>query len=293
MLRIDHSIVPVSPPNDILGECPTWSEEDQSLHWIDVRGQALRCLNIESGAIRNCPMPEMVGCIAMRAAHEFLVALRSSIATFNPATGAFKTVAGPHAGIPNMRFNDGRCDRQGRFWVGSMNDVTREPVGYLYRLDGNGCVRMLDLVAVPNSLCWSPDGRTMYFSDGREPLIWAFAFDPATGTLTERREFARLAPGNSVPDGATVDDQGYVWSAIYGAGVINRYAPDGILDRVIEMPVSQPTSCAFGGPDLDTLFITTARQRLSQSELAAQPLAGALLAMRLDVRGLPEPKYAA
>jgi sugar lactone lactonase YvrE len=144
---------------------------------------------------------------------------------------------------------------------------------------------------VPNSLCWSPDGRTMYFSDGREPVIDAFDYDPATGTPSWRREFARLPAGSGVPDGAAVDADGFVWCAIYGGGAVHRYAPDGRLDRAVPLPVSQPTSCAFGGPALDTLYVTTARQRLSEEQLAAQPLAGALLALDVGVRGLPEPEF--
>jgi L-arabinonolactonase len=172
-----------------------------------------------------------------------------------------------------------------------MNDITRAPVGVLYRFDGDGLTQVLDNVAVPNSLCWSPDGRTMYFSDGREPVIHSFSYDTARGLPSQRREFARLPDGSGIPDGAAIDAEGFLWSAIYGGGAINRYAPDGRPDFVLPLPVSQPTSCTFGGPGFDTLFITTARQRLSDDELAAQPLAGALLAVQVGVRGLPEPEF--
>jgi sugar lactone lactonase YvrE len=172
-----------------------------------------------------------------------------------------------------------------------MNDVTREPVGYLYRIDRHGTTRMLDLVAVPNSLCWSPDGRVMYFADGREPIIWAFDFNTEKGTISNRRAFARTGD-IGIPDGATVDAEGFVWSAQYGDGVINRFAPDGTLNRTIAVPVTQPTCVAFGGPDYKTLFITTARQRLSLEVLAKEPLAGAILAIEPGVRGLPESRFA-
>jgi sugar lactone lactonase YvrE len=150
---------------------------------------------------------------------------------------------------------------------------------------------MLDLVAVPNSLCWSPDGRTMYFADGREPVIWAFDFDTQEGRISGRREFARMRR-EGVPDGATVDGDGHVWSAQYGAGVINRFAPDGTLVAEFAVPLTQPTCVTFGGPDYATLFITTARQRLAPEVLAKEPLAGALLSMQPGVRGLPEPRFA-
>jgi L-arabinonolactonase len=187
-----------------------------------------------------------------------------------------------------MRFNDGRCDRQGRFWVGSMDDIARGPVGHLYRIDQRGCVPMLVKVAIPYSLCWSPKGDIMYFSDGGEPVIWAFDFDVDTGEVSNRRQFARMA-GKGDPDGATVDAEGFVWSVRFGGGALNRFAPDGTLVRIIEVPVTQPSCCTFGGPNFETLYITTARQRLTSEAMAAQPLAGTLMKIDVGVRGLPEP----
>jgi L-arabinonolactonase len=272
---------------DILGECPTWHAEQQALYWIDIRAPAIRCLTYASGAIRSWTMPELVGSIALTRDGKILIALRTTIRLFDPATGHLSVVASLPAG-ENFRFNDGKCDRQGRFWVGSMDDVGRGPVGSLYRLDLSGCTAMLGEVAVPNSLCWSPDSGVMYFADGREPVIWSFAFDPERGEIADRREFVRLEDGTGIPDGATVDAEGCIWSAQYGGGVVTRYRPDGTVDRVIEVPVSQPTSCGFGGPELDILFITTASQRLSPEQRDAQPLAGALLALRPGVKGIAE-----
>lgn len=276
---------------DILGECPTWAEEEQALYWVDVRGKLVRRRNHVSGALDQWEMPDLVGCFALREAGGALVGLREGVAVLDFETGDLATIAAPHPGQPDMRFNDGRCDRQGRFWAGTMNDVTRQPVGHLYRIDARGAVPMLDLVAVPNSLCWSPDGRTMYFADGREPVIWAFDFDTQEGRISGRREFARMRR-EGVPDGATVDGDGHVWSAQYGAGVINRFAPDGTLVAEFAVPLTQPTCVTFGGPDYATLFITTARQRLAPEVLAKEPLAGALLSMQPGVRGLPEPRFA-
>ena len=272
---------------DILGECPTWHPRQQALYWVDIRAPAIRCLDYRSGAVRSWDMPELVGSLALTGDGKILAALRTTIRLFDPATGALSVVATLPAG-KTFRFNDGKCDRQGRFWVGSMDDVGRGPVGSLYRLDETGCTAMLGEVAVPNSLCWSPDGRAMYFADGREPIICRFAFDTGRGELSDRREFARLPPGMGIPDGATVDAEGYIWSAQYGGGVVTRYAPNGSVDRVVEMPVSQPTSCGFGGPDLDILFITSASQRLSPEQREAEPLAGALFAFRPGVKGLAD-----
>lgn len=290
-LRADPAIAVLTEPVDILGECPTWAEEEQALYWIDVRGKAIRRRDHKTGEIRNWPTPDLIGCFSLRDGGGAVVGLREGVATFDFSSGAFDMIAAPNAGQPDMRFNDGRCDRQGRFWAGTMNDVTRQPVGHLYRIGARGASAMLDLVAIPNSLCWSPNGSVMYFADGREPVIWAFDMDTETGDISNRRQFARMV-GEGVPDGATVDIEGFVWNAQYGGGVVNRFAPDGTLVRSIPVPVTQPTCVTFGGPDHSTLFITTARQRLAPEVLAKEPLAGAVLAIEPGVRGLPEPRFA-
>lgn len=283
--RIGHS-------NDILGEGPVWDVQQQAFYWVDIRGLALRRYDWRTGVVESWTMPEMVGSLAVRAGGGLLLAMQKAIAYFDPGTGSFEQVAAPEAGRANMRFNDGKCDRQGRFWVGSMNDVSREPAGTLYRLDRKrGCIPMVTGIITPNSLAWSPDGKTMYFSDSRSQVIAAYPFDPATGDIGAPKAFFRTEPP-AIPDGATVDAQGYVWSALYGGWRVVRIAPDGRLDRTIELPVQQPTSCQFVGPDLGVLFVTTAKQRLAPDELAAQPLAGALLAFDVGVRGVPEARYA-
>lgn len=290
-VRAGPAIAVLTEPTDILGECPTWAEEEQALYWIDVRGKAIRRRDHATGETRSWPTPDLIGCFSLRGRGGAVVGLREGVATFDFSSGAFEMIHAPHAGQPDMRFNDGRCDRQGRFWAGTMNDVTRQPVGYLYRIDERGASVVLDMVAVPNSLCWSPDGTVMYFADGREPVIWAFDLDTETGGISNRREFARIK-GEGVPDGATVDVEGFVWSAQYGGAVVNRFAPDGTLVRSIPVPVTQPTCVTFGGPDHSTLFITTARQRLAPEVLAKEPLAGTVLAIEPGVRGLPEPRFA-
>jgi sugar lactone lactonase YvrE len=244
-----------------------------------------------SGRTQSWTLPEMVGSLAIRERGGLLLAMRSSISFFDPATGALERVAAPEAGRENMRFNDGKCDRQGRFWSGTMNDLVREPSGTLYRLDPQrGCVAQFNGLRTPNSLAWSPDGRIMYFADSRSQVIHAYPYEPATGELGAPRVFHTVEPP-AIPDGATVDAEGFVWSALYGGSRVVRIAPDGRVDRTIELPVEQPTSCQFAGPNLDVLFITTARQRLTQEQLAQQPLAGALLAADVGVRGLPETRY--
>jgi sugar lactone lactonase YvrE len=223
-----------------------------------------------------------------------LVALPDRIALFDPATEKLETVAALRVRIPDHRFNDGRCDRQGRFWAGTMHNITRAPEGVLYRLDrGRGeLVTAKTGICIPNSLAWSPDGRTMYFADSLRYAIFAYDFDPSSGQMSNERTFTETrAPG--FPDGSTVDADGYLWNAEFNAGHVVRYAPDGRIDSLIELPVMRPTCCAFGGPDLDVLYVTTASQWMTESELTAQPMAGALLAIDTDVRGLPEPRLAA
>lgn len=284
-------IVRVAGATDILGEGPVWDVDDQALYWVDIRGPSVRRLDWRSQRVQSWPMPEMVGSLAVREKGALLVALKSALCFFDPGTGAFQRVCAPEADRPDMRFNDGKCDRQGRFWAGTMNDVTREPQGTLYRLDAaRGCSPMQTGIRIPNSLCWSPDGRVMYFSDSLARMIFAYSFDPGTGELGERGEFAAVEQP-AIPDGATVDAAGFVWCAHYDGWRIVRFAPDGRIDRVVELPVQRPTSVQFGGPDLDILFVTTATQKLTQEELAAQPLAGAVLLLDVGVRGLPEPRY--
>lgn len=279
----------VTQTTDILGECPLWNEAEQALYWIDIRRPAIQRWHPATDALRYWPMPDLVGSIALCGTHRVLVASRS-LHYLDTRTGELTRLPGQHAENPALRFNDGKCDRQGRFWVGTMNDRTREPVGELYRADQRGCVSIAQGLRVPNGTCFSPDGRTMYIADSDLQTIFSCPLDPATGEAGERREFATtMLP--AVPDGATVDAEGHLWVAEYGGWCIKRYAPDGSVDRVIDMPVQNPTSCTFGGPGLETLYITTASQRLSLDELARQPLAGALLALQPGVCGLPEPLF--
>lgn len=275
---------------DFLGEGPVWCPREQALYWVDIRAPAVRRM-AASGEVTTWAMPEQVGSLALREAGGILVALKSALSMFDPATGAITKVSdapGHHAGL---RFNDGKCDRQGRFWVGSMWADTPGVTGFLYRLDGTGCTAVLDGIGIPNSLCWSPDGRTMYFSDSPKRVIWAFPYDPATGAIGERRVFATVeAP--MVADGGTVDAEGYLWSAHYGGWRVTRFAPDGRVDRIVPVPASNITSCAFGGADLGTLYIVSAYQNLSDAARAKQPAAGGLFAIDVGVKGLPEARFA-
>lgn len=281
----------VGDETDILGESPLWNELEQALYWVDIRRPALRRLDHASGRVETWAMPDLVGSIAFCDDGRLLVALPDRIAAFDPVAQTLVTIALPPTQIPGHRFNDGRCDRQGRFWVGTMHNLTRAPEGVLYRLGPEGgLVPKHGGVCIPNSLAWSPDGRTMYFADSLRYTIFAYDFDPASGEMSGERVFA-TSQAPAFADGSTVDAEGCLWNAEFNGGRVVRYAPDGRIDRVVEVPTHRPTCCAFGGPNLDILFITTASQQMSADEIARQPLAGSLLAMDAGVRGLPEPRF--
>lgn len=274
---------------DVLGEGPVWDPEGQALYWVDIKAPAVQRLGPD-GAVARWAMPDVVGSLAPADDGRILVALRDRFCLFDSAGGDFTELARLRDDGEGVRANDGKCDRQGRFWLGSMDEGRKAGRGRLYRLDRGTLTAVLDGLNTPNALCWAPDGRTMYFTDSPRRAIWAFPYDPASGALGERRVFA-TCEGES-PDGATVDAEGFVWSARYGGGRVVRLAPDGRVDRVIAVPgAMQVTCCAFGGADLGTLFITTASQNLSAEQRAAQPGAGGLFACRPGVRGLPEARY--
>lgn len=282
----------IGTATDLLGESCVWSACEQALYWVDIRQPALRRLNYSDGRIDTFEMPEMTGAVGLREGGGVMLALQESIAHFDPLTSSLERVAYASDTFPNIRFNDSRVDPQGRFWAGTMDDVLRGPVGTLYRLDsGHRITAVLHPIIISNSLAFSPDGRTMYFSDTVSREILAYDLDSA-GTPSNRRVFATV-PAPATPDGSTVDAEGYLWNAEWDGARVVRYAPDGQVDRIIPMPVRHPTCCTFGGPDLTTLFVTTASLRLSAVESAAQPMAGGLLAIEVGIKGVADPAYRA
>ncbi len=255
-----------------MGECPIWDERGQALWWVDIHGQAIKRFD---GRLEVFPVPEPVGSIAFRARGGLLAAMQTGIYTWED--GKLARFAAPQSHDQTHRFNDGRCDRAGRFfWAGTLKDPEFTPTGLLFRLHENKAVVRRTAIAVPNSLCWSPDGRTMYFADSPRHKIWAFDYDAEAGEITNERVFATPHPG--FPDGSCVDVDGGLWNAEYGAARVVRYTPAGEIDRVIEMPVKAPTCCCFGGARLDTLYITSAN-------------GGGVFALMPGVCGLPESRF--
>ena len=274
------------------GESPVWSPEEAALYFTDIPGKALHRLVPETGSHDSWAMPEELCAFALRETGGFVAAMRSGFALLDGPGAELVYVARPEAGRADNRLNDGRCDREGRFWAGSMHLPRTSLDGVLYRLDTDqGCTAVADGVIVANGLAWSPDSRTMYWSDSRSSVVFAFDFDPDSGAVENRRVFFETTPDLGRPDGAAVDSDGFYWSACYAGGRVLRIDPDGRIDREILMPVRDITMVAFGGPDLDTLYITTSCESLTEAERAASPLAGAVFVTDPGVRGLPEPRY--
>lgn len=289
------TLIEVIEAGDRLGEGPLWSVRDQRLWWTDIHNRRLRRWGPADPAIADTATPERLGSFALVEDQPdvLLAAFETGLAWFAPESGRLDWIARPEAGPTGRRFNDGRTDRQGRFWVGTM--VEDEPLAGadtagLWRLDGAGALTaQRGGVAIANGLALSPDGRTLYFADSPRRAILAYDLDPETGALRHERLFAEVERG--YPDGATVDADGRLWSARWSAGEVVCHAPDGRVVEVVRTPASQPTCCAFGGPDLSLLFVTSAWDGLSEAERAAQPQAGAVFIYQTAATGLVDAAY--
>ncbi|QUD88300.1 SMP-30/gluconolactonase/LRE family protein [Phenylobacterium montanum] len=288
-------LIEVIEAGDILGEGPLWNVREQRLWWTDIQSRRLRSLDLASKTITDVATPERVGSFAFVEGRPgvLVVAFETGLAWFRPGDGAVEWIARPEAGGTGRRFNDGRTDRQGRFWAGTMvEDEVRAGAdsASLWRLGPDGVLTVCQAgVSISNGLTASPDGRTLYFADSPKQAMYAYDLDPKTGALSGRRGFGEVARG--YPDGAVVDAEGFVWSARWGAGEVVRHAPDGSVVETISLPISQPTCVAFGGPDLKLMFVTSASDGLTAEERRAQPLAGALFIFESDVPGLAEAEY--
>lgn len=273
-----------------LSESPVWDAARQRLWFVDINAPALHRLDPASGALETWPMPAAIGSIALDTAGKVIAARRDGIWRFAPNEATESLLA--RSPLENARFNDGRCDRQGRFWVGGMND-DRQPETALYRLDGDRLSRqgLVGSIATSNGLAWSPDGATMYHADTPTCCVHAYDYDAATGTIANRRLFLDLRESAERPDGATVDSAGNYWVAFYGAAKVVQFSPAGERLREVHLPVKAPTMPCFGGTDMKTLYITTARQKHTDDELKKMPLAGGIFSIRVDVPGLPETPF--
>jgi len=276
-----------------LGEVPIYDDRLDSLFWIDVFGRKLHRTGWRTGETRTWRMPLAIGSYAL---HDdpghVVVALQDGIHAFDLDTSALTLLSAAPFDTARQRFNDGRCDPQGRFWVGTMrlpHAGLPNGSGHFYRQTDSELSAEIDGVTVANGIAFSPGGDTMYLADRVNARLLAYDFDGDAGTVSGERVFASV-DANLVPDGAAVDDEGGYWIAMFGAGEIHRYTPDGVLDRILQAPVSTTTMCAFAGPDLGTMVVTTGRFSLSEDQLGRQPLAGAVLVAEVGATGIPEPR---
>jgi L-arabinonolactonase len=283
----------VRPIGDRFGESPLWSPQEGALYWVDVTGPALHRLEPGSGRLETWPMDEDVGSIGLRRSGGLVAGTRSGIYAIDPRAGRRERLGGPDDLPAHHRFNDGKCDRAGRFWSGTMDDRDFSPTGTLYRVGADHrCTAMDHGFVIVNGIAWSPDDRFMYVADSRREVVYRYDFSLADGTIANRRPFISTEDVAGRVDGATVATDGSYWCAHVRGGQVAQYDPEGRLMRAIALPVRYPLMCSFGGTDLQTLYVTTSRAMVAAEEAASQPLAGALFAIHgTGCRGIAETPY--
>lgn len=284
----------VGPALALLGEGPMWSPRDHALYWVDILTPAVHRLDPADGSSSHTQLGTMVSMVVPKASGGLLAATPAGLMTLQPESGTLVLFAHPEAGRSGQRYNDGKCDRRGRLWISTMDMGAAPNRGSLYRVDPDGsCSKMDSGFTVPNGLGFSPDNTRMYFTDTFRKTVYAYDFDLAAGRIGARRPLIVFDPDDGKPDGLTVDSEGCLWVAVWDAWRLSRFAPTGEELMRVRLPVPRPTSCCFGGANLQTLYVTSASVRLSEQALAAAPLSGALFALELPgVRGLPETTFA-
>lgn len=285
---------------DALGESPFWSPEEGALYWVDMLGRRIRRLDWATGRNDSWPAPDFPTALALRSSGGAIVALNRAVSLFD-FEGQFRPWCVPEPGRDEQRLNEGRCDPSGRFWVGSMmTNLTvdgqvvpmRGRAGQLYCVDAKGSVRRTtdDVFGIPNTMIWTPHG-TFLIADSMSGEIYAYDYIAETAQIVNRRLFSKT-PAPGVPDGSALDTEGCVWNARFGGQCVVRFSPGGEIDRIIQLPALNPTSCTFGGPDRDVLFVTTATAGLTAAQRAKLPGQGALFAIETGVQGVPATFFA-
>ena len=279
----------------LLGEGPIWDARAGVLYWVDISGCKVHIFTPATGADRAIDVGQPVGTVVPRRSGGVMVALRDGFAALDTETGRLTMIADPEAHLPDNRFNDGKCDPAGRFWAGTMRQAEdRKGGGSLYRLDPDLSVhKMLGDITVSNGIAWSVDARTMYFIDTPTMTVAAFDYNRETGDIANPKPVVSAHDGPGFPDGMTIDAEGMLWVAYWGGWRVVRWNPHtGEALAVIELPVERVTAPWFGGPNLDELYITTARVGLDDAGLTGQPHAGSIFVARPGVRGLPAFEFA-
>ncbi|MBL8093389.1 MAG: SMP-30/gluconolactonase/LRE family protein [Anaerolineales bacterium] len=275
---------------DELGEGPVWHSEEQALYWVDIDGRRYHRLEPSTERHDIFNVGEMIGALALYRHGSVVLATERGFSFYDPSQNTLTPIGDPEADKPESRFNDGAVDRAGRFWAGTLGDGNNNS---LYRLDPSGVIRRMDTgIAISNGIGWSLDNRTMYFVDSLPAVIYAYDFDLAGGEIAQRRVFVDRSGQPGLPDGLTVDAEGFIWVAIWEGACLERYDPAGTLERRLPMPVAYPTSMAFGGADLSDLYVTSALCEIPAAERPTAPLAGGLFRIPGAGRGLPEPRFA-
>jgi len=275
---------------NILGEGPLWNVKEQAIYWVDILGKQIQRFFPDEKKYEVFDVPLQVGLMAFREQGGLVCGTEDGFYFWEVGSKKMEFIAHPEKGKEGARFNDGKVDRKGRLWAGTM--TPQGATSALYRLDPDLTVsKLVDRVTISNGIGWSPDNTTMYFVDSIRYVINAFDYDHESGAISNRRPFVQLDADFGIPDGLTIDSEGHVWCAIYDGWKVMRYAPTGEVSAQIDMPVSKPSSCMFGGKDLDELYITTIADGLSPEEKEEQPLAGDLFVVKTEVSGLPEPDF--
>lgn len=277
----------------LLGEGPCWDERTRVLWWVDIRAETLHCYDPHTELASVFTIRKSVSAVVPRRSGGLVLAVRDGFYGFDPRSGAAQLLAGVESDLGDNRLNDAKCDRKGRLWGGTMADNESPGAGSFYRLDADGQLHLIwDRVTCSNGIGWSPDDRRMYYVDSGLRRVDRCDYDSTTGVVTNRAPFVEVPTASGEPDGLTVDAEGFVWVALWGGAAVHRYRPDGRLDRILHVPAINVTSCAFGGDDLGTLFITSAASKASPAQLSKYPLSGALFHCRPGVIGLPTNHFA-
>ena len=281
----------VADVHAVLGEGPVWVARETALYWVDIKGLKIFRLD-DRGSVTRWDTPFRVGSLAPRASGGFIAGTDEGIAAIDLQAGTFEIIVTPEEHLPGNRFNDGKVDRRGRFWAGSMDDAEREDRGTLYQIGANLDVTAFDGgYRVTNGPAFSPSGDIMYHNDSARQLTYRFPLS-ADGSAGEREIFLKFGDGDGFPDGMTVDSEGCLWIAFWDGWCVRRYSPDGEWLETLKLPVQKPTSCAFGGRDLDRLYITSASIDLDHEAIAMQPNAGGLFMVIPGVKGLSDTPFA-
>jgi sugar lactone lactonase YvrE len=277
-----------------VGEAPCWDERDQSLLFVDVTDKIVYRYFPKTEDLAQIQLDRHVGGVIPRSAGGLIAAVQDGIALLDEESGELALVVPIEHDKQDTRMNDVKCDAEGRMWAGTMSYQFEHGAGALYRIrDDFSFEKVVSLATIPNGIGWSLDGNQMYYIESAEQSLDVFDFNPKTGDVANRRQLIDFSLAHGTPDGMTVDSEGYLWVALFGGSRVERFRPDGVLESIVRLPVSQVTSVTFGGSEFEDLYITSARFQLSTVQLETEPLAGATFRCRPGVKGLPASKFAA